>query len=260
VPGELYIGGVGVAIGYHGAPAMTRDRFPVGADGRRRYRTGDIVRVLPTGLEFLGRRDRQVKIRGNRIELAEVERALEADPRVARAAVVVRPDASGQPSLAAACRLHTPTDDPAVLTGQVRSGVTQRLPSSMVPGYLVFPPELPLTTTGKVDYAALSAMLHDGPDERQAEPVDDPVLGQLTVLWREVLDDPTVDAGSDFFMHGGQSLLAIQLIERINATFGTDLEFQAVFGAPTPARMRSWLSDQEPAPSVAGTSVEITSR
>jgi amino acid adenylation domain-containing protein len=243
MPGEAFIGGAGVAIGYHRDATLTAARFPEGSDGRRCYRTGDIVRLGADGLEFLGRRDRQVKIRGNRIELAEVEAAVNADPRVRAAAVLVVPDATGRPALAAFCRPMEPSPDPA-LPSALRAAVAERLPAAMVPGRIVVQEHLPLTATGKIDYGALAALLDHIPSVEAGggTPLDGP-LQTMIEMWREVLRDPTIGADSDFFLHGGQSLLAMQLVERVNARFDARLEFEAVFAAPTPALMRECLDE-----------------
>lgn len=203
VPGELWIGGSGVAMGYCAAPELTAERF-VEQKGQRWYRTGDLGRYWPDGtLEFLGRQDHQVKVRGHRIELGEIEAALMQLPQIRQATVVT----VGQPlSLAAA--LVGDTDD----LSQISDALSQLLPDYMVPSSLVPIPALPLSRNGKVDRRLITEQLSAA---HQLVSVRQPPQGKMeqTVarLWTQLL--PGVEPGrdDDFFMLGGDSLLATRL-------------------------------------------------
>ena len=217
VPGELYIGGAGLARGYVGRAGLTADRFVPdpfsGEPGARLYRTGDLARWQPTGvLEFAGRIDHQVKLRGFRIEVGEVEAALRAHPAVREAVVMVREDAPGDRRLVAYL-LTAQASPPA--TGEMRSHLQQRLPDYMLPAAFVWLEALPLTSSGKVDRKALPA-----PDG--ARPALDgefvaprsPVEELLASAWAEVLGVAQVGVHDNFFNLGGDSILAIQVISR----------------------------------------------
>jgi amino acid adenylation domain-containing protein len=231
VPGELWIGGAGVARGYRNDPERTARQFVRAADGTW-YRTGDLGRYWPDGtLEFLGRADFQVKLRGHRIELGEIEAALRTHPGVADAVAV----AVGRPPrrLAAAVMAASggdPTDPDAV-----RSTAAATLPAYMVPDRIAVLAELPLSGNGKVDRAAVLAMLGDEP----AATVDGPPVGAcetaLAALWAALLDVPEVGRHTSFFALGGDSLLATRLVERIRAEFGVALSLRHLFDRPTVA-------------------------
>lgn len=216
VPGELWVGGAGLARGYRGAPATTADRF-VHADGRRWYRTGDGARHLPDGsLEFLGRLDHQVKVNGVRIETGEVEAALTAHPKVAAAVSLVLPGPA--PVLAAAVVPAPGTgagDGPADLDGHLRA----LLPATMVPAVLEAVPEIPLTPNGKPDRAALARLLRDrvaGPPEPGAPPRGERER-EVAGLWSDLLGVEPVSRTSSFFALGGDSLLATRLVAELRA-------------------------------------------
>ncbi|MFP2934529.1 non-ribosomal peptide synthetase, partial [Pyxidicoccus sp. 3LG] len=221
VPGELCVGGVGLARGYLGQPALTAERFvpnPFASDGSRLYRTGDRVRWLADGtLEYLGRIDTQVKLRGFRIELGEVESALAQLPSVREAVAVVREDAPGVTRLVAyAVAEEGETLDSAAL----RQALKQRLPEHMVPSAIALLPALPLTSHGKVDRKALPPP--EGAGEEQAREYVAPrtrTEEQLAALWAELLHVERVGIHDDFFELGGHSLLATQALSRVQATF-----------------------------------------
>jgi amino acid adenylation domain-containing protein len=221
-PGELYIGGAGVARGYFDAAAFTSERFvpdPRSNHGGRLYRTGDEVRFLPTGdLEFLGRRDDQVKIRGFRVELGEVETALNRHAAVRQAAVVIR--GSGEPGGGRLVACVVPDNgspvDPAGLSAFLRG----ELPEYMVPGAFVPLDSLPLTPNGKIDRKAL-ADLADAAASDLAAAASASAAGErpsgeweITVaeIWRELLETDQVGAHDNFYDLGGHSLLAIQVV------------------------------------------------
>jgi amino acid adenylation domain-containing protein len=236
VPGELYIGGSGVARGYWRDPQQTASRFITKpGTGERLYRTGDIARCLPDGnLEFLGREDSQVKINGYRIELGEIEAALERMPQVRSAAVIATED-QGQGRRLAGVLLLT-GGDPA----QVASQLARELPDYMVPASWVVLDELPLTANGKVDRAALGRLAAAGAAvPAQAGPAAAPptadaqLISDLSDLWREALRVEIVGPQDSFFALGGTSLTAIRLLARLEETFGVSIPLPDLFAAPT---------------------------
>jgi amino acid adenylation domain-containing protein len=243
VPGEAFIGGEGVARGYLGRPALTAERFvpdPFSAEpGARMYRTGDAVRWLADGnLEFVGRLDHQVKLRGFRIEPGEVEAALQALPGVREARVIVREDRPGQPRLVAYLVGRAETDD-------VRAAVRRSLPAHMVPDAIVTLDRLPLTTNGKLDRAALPA-----PETGTAE-FDEPrsyLEAQLIQLWESVLGVTGIGATQSFFEVGGSSILALRLFTRVNRELGCDLPLSTLLTGATVRRMAQAIAEQQAAP------------
>jgi amino acid adenylation domain-containing protein len=233
VAGELLIGGIGVTRGYCNRPELTADKFvpsPFGGEqGDRLYRTGDVARWLPDGnLEFLGRRDRQLKIRGVRVELDEIEALLGGHSDLREAAVVVFPEGPGLVAYV------VPGDRRSPATAELRGFLRDRLPEPMVPAHYVVLPGLPRTSTGKVDRGALPA-----PERvRQAEqrPRTE-VEDLLSVIWSQVLGVEEVGLEDGFFELGGHSLLAAQLTARVQEAFGTELPLRALFEAPTVASL-----------------------
>jgi amino acid adenylation domain-containing protein len=214
VPGELYLGGAGLARGYLGRPELTAERFVLdpfsGGFGARLYRTGDLVRRRPAGeLDFLGRRDQQVKVRGFRIELGEVESALAACPGVAAAAVLARRDGALDLRLVAYIAPET------LSAAALRSALEQRLPHYMIPALWVFLPSLPQTPNGKLDRRALPA---PRPERPEAESAYRAPCGRveriLAEVWAEVLGLPRVGVLDNFFALGGDSILTIQVVAR----------------------------------------------
>jgi len=235
VPGELYIGGIGLARGYLNRPALTADRFapsPFGPPGSRLYRTGDLARWRPDGsLEFLGRLDTQVKLRGQRIELGEIEAALRALPGVRDAAVTVREDQPGDKRL-----VGYVTGDPAARPAQreVRAELKKTLPDYMVPTALVTLDALPLTPSGKLDRGALprpTASREASADQRSAPAT--PTERVLAGIWAELLGVPAVGVTDDFFDLGGHSLLATQVVARLRRELGCGVSVLDVFKFPT---------------------------
>nr|WP_301542280.1 non-ribosomal peptide synthetase [Pyxidicoccus fallax] len=231
VPGELFIGGVGLARGYLGRPELTAERFVPDAfgttPGGRLYRTGDLVRWRPDGtLEYLGRTDFQVKLRGFRIELGEIEAVLSAQSGVRQALVLVREDRPGDKRLVAYV-VGAPGE--TVDTEALRSALEQRLPGHMVPSAFVALEALPLTPNGKVDRRALPPP--EASAAGQAAPRT-PTEERLAHLWAQVLGLERVGAEDHFFELGGHSLLATQVISRIRSEFGVELPLRALFEAP----------------------------
>jgi len=235
VPGEIHVGGAGVARGYLRRPELTAARFvddhfgPV--PGRKLYRAGDLARRLPTGdLEYLGRVDFQVKVRGFRIELGEVESALRRHPAVAEATAAVREDVPGDKRLVA---YVTPGD---VDTGALREHLRRHLPEYMVPSALVALESLPLSPNGKVDRRALPVA--EAPRKEAPKMGALPLLQQQLVrLFGEVLHLERVGPHDDFFELGGHSLLATQLVTRVRAQLGVELPLRTLFEAPTVAQL-----------------------
>jgi acyl carrier protein len=225
VAGELWVGGPGVSRGYLGRPDLTADRFRPRADGGRFYRTGDLVRHATDGtLEFLGRTDEQVKVRGFRVEPGEVEAALSAHPGVRETVVVVRDSqlvayVVGEPEVSA-----------------LREHLAASLPPYMVPSAFVKMESLPRLPSGKVDRRGLAQREPASP-ERSAEWVAPrtPSEELMAQLWSEVLRRERVGAHDNFFELGGHSLLATQLISRVGKAFGVELPLRALFERPTVA-------------------------
>jgi thioesterase domain-containing protein/acyl carrier protein len=236
VAGELFIGGDGLAIGYHHRPELTSERFVVasldGESGARLYRTGDLVRHLADGrVTHLGRLDSQVKIRGFRIELGEIESVLAEHPSVVRAVVDVRSDSLGAKTLVGYCQ----TRDGALPDAhELREALRRSLPDYMVPTHFVLLDHVPLTPNGKVDRSALP-----DPDHAQrlvataAVAPRTPVEQQLVQIWTELLGVEHIGIRDDFFDLGGHSLLALQMLARITEAFGVDMPLQRLFEATT---------------------------
>ncbi|HYH79305.1 MAG TPA: amino acid adenylation domain-containing protein, partial [Longimicrobium sp.] len=237
VPGEMYIGGEGVARGYRGRPALTARRFvpdPFSAEpGARLYRTGDRVRWRADGaLEFLGRADEQVKVRGYRIEPGEIEAALGEHPAVADAVVVVREDAPGQKRLVAYLVAREGFDPQP---SDLRAHLAGRLPDYMVPGAFVAMDRLPLTPNGKVDRRALPAPEGGGAERGHVAPRTQ-AEEALAEIWREVLGAPRVGVHDDFFGLGGDSILSIQVVARARRG-GLSITPRQLFEHPTVAEL-----------------------
>ncbi|MFE6505054.1 non-ribosomal peptide synthase/polyketide synthase, partial [Kitasatospora sp. NPDC057738] len=234
VPGELYIAGACLARGYLNRPGLTAGRFvasPFGAHGDRMYRTGDLVRWGADGqLEFLGRTDDQVKVRGFRVELGEIEAVLAEHPRVARAAVVVRTE--GEPRLVA---YAVAEPGAAVTDTALRAHLRERLPKHMVPSAFVLLDALPLTPNGKLDRRALPAPDRQPVDQGRAPRTASEHL--LAGLFAEVLGVPEVGADDSFFDLGGHSLLATRLVARARSVLGVELRLRDLFDAPTVAEL-----------------------
>ncbi|TQM85414.1 nonribosomal peptide synthetase protein VioO [Saccharothrix saharensis] len=237
---ELAVGGPTVAWGYLHRPDLTGARFVPAHDGRA-YLTGDVVRVRPDGgLTFLGRADRQLKIRGVRVEPAEVERAMTACPGVTTATVFA---VDGEHSTLVGVYVPSATDpaDPA----DVMRALEARLPRAMLPHHVHARPSLPLTATGKVDVNALRATFttrvlapgatDDAPD----------VLAQVAAAYREVLD-AAADADSSYFDLGGDSLTAVRLLSRLNQRFDVRLGVRDVFDHPTPRLLAKVVEARTP--------------
>ncbi len=237
VAGELYAGGVYLGRGYVNDPRRTAERFvadPFGPPGSRLYRTGDLARWRPDGtLEFLGRADNQVKIRGMRVELEEIEAVLEQHPDIRRAAAVVREDAPGVKRLAGYGVALDPTADAEELSERVRGWLAERVPEHMVPQALVLLPEFPLMPSGKVDRARLPEPGFGSAADRSRAPAtarEELLCG----LFADALGLPSVGADDDFFRLGGDSIVSVQLVHRARRA-GIRATPRQVFEHPTPA-------------------------
>jgi amino acid adenylation domain-containing protein len=240
VPGELWIGGTGVAAGYRGDPARTAERF-VEHLGVRWYRTGDLGRYRPGGLlEFLGRLDQQVKVRGNRIELGEVETALRRHPGLEGAVAGTAGERTAR-RLVAFVTAAEPVDE-----ADVRAFVTELLPGYMVPEQILQVPAFPLSANGKVDRAALAvAVPQSGPAGR--EPPRAGAEREVAALWSELLGLPTVDRADSFFAVGGDSLTATRLVELVRERMGPRLTLRQIFAAPTLAVLAALVQSERTA-------------
>ncbi|RVX39045.1 amino acid adenylation domain-containing protein [Nonomuraea polychroma] len=229
VPGELLLGGAGVTRGYHGRAALTAERFipdPFGPPGGRLYRTGDLARWRPDGtLEYLGRLDDQVKVRGVRIELDEVATVLSEHPTVQRAVVTVRDDAPGGRGLVAYV-IGTAQE------AELRAHLRTRLPEAMIPAAFVSVPHLPVLPSGKLDRAALPPP-QAGVAATAFVPPRTPMEETLAAIWAELLGRERVGVTDDFFALGGHSLLVVRLIGRIDDEFGVELPLRRCFDATT---------------------------
>ncbi|MFF3753078.1 amino acid adenylation domain-containing protein [Streptomyces sp. NPDC002018] len=247
VPGELCLGGVRLARGYHGRPELTADRFvpdPLGTEpGGRLYRTGDLVRHRPDGvIEFLGRIDHQVKIRGLRIELGEIEAALVRHPAIQEAVAVAAEVAPGDRRLAAYLVARPDSSVPAI--GELRTHLGELLPEYMIPSLWVTLPALPLTTSKKVDRTALpDPVLARTDGGREYLAPRDPAEETVAAIWCEVLDLARVGALDDFFALGGHSLLATRVLARIREAFAVDLPLRRLFEATTVAALAEAVSE-----------------
>ncbi|AXB42497.1 non-ribosomal peptide synthetase [Amycolatopsis albispora] len=237
VPGELYIGGAQLARGYLGRPDRTAESFlpdPFAADGTRMYRSGDLARWRADGqLDCLGRADHQVKLRGHRIELGEVEAVLAEHDSVDRAVVVVHGDQL------AAYLLAPGEIEPGVL----HDWLAARLPAYMVPASYTRLEKIPQTSSGKVDRGRLPAPGDAARPARQYDPPATPVERRLAEIWSEVLAVGEVGRDDDFFALGGHSLLAVQVISRVRETLGTPVPLRTLFEAPTVARLAARISE-----------------
>ncbi|WP_245816153.1 non-ribosomal peptide synthase/polyketide synthase [Rhodococcus maanshanensis] len=236
VPGEMYVAGVQLARGYLGQPALSSARFvanPFDADGSALYRSGDLARWNASGeLEYLGRADDQVKVRGFRIELGEIEAAVLAQESVGQAAVIVREDTPGNPTLVA----YVVPSGSGLDVSAVRDGAATALPEYMVPSAFVVLDEIPLTANGKLDRKALPAPVFEVREYRApSTPAEEIVAG----VFAEVLGLERVGLDDDFFELGGNSLIAAQVVARIGVALDTRVPVRTLFESSTVAAVAS---------------------
>lgn len=241
VIGELFIGGEGVARGYLNAAELTAERFltdPFAAEpDARMYRTGDLARWnADDTLQFIGRRDHQIKLRGFRIELGEIDNALAALPGVQTAAVLLREDRPGDRRLVAYAVVADGIDAAAL-----RAGLARRLPDAMLPSAFVFLDAMPLTANGKIDRRALPAPGEDAVAERAIRDPQTPTEHTVLAIWRDVLGRESLGTDDDFFACGGDSLSTLPLVFKLHEALGVELPLSAVFATPTVAGLSATI-------------------
>ncbi|MBE9120013.1 amino acid adenylation domain-containing protein [Tychonema sp. LEGE 07199] len=248
VPGELYIGGSGLARGYLNRPELTAQRFIANRfsqkAGERIYKTGDLARYFPDGnIEFLGRTDEQVKIRGYRIELGEIEALLLQHPAVKETAAVAEDDFSGNKRLVA---YVVPNQNPTLNPLEMRNFLKQQLPNYMIPSAFVAIDFLPLTPNGKIDRNRLISPenLTSNSTDKSCIAPRTPTESTLAQIWSKILNTEPVGIGDNFFDLGGDSLLAIRLINEINQQFERELPLSALFLNPTIEGLADSLSSE----------------
>jgi amino acid adenylation domain-containing protein len=248
VPGRLFVAGAGIARGYVGAQDLTAERFlddPFAQDGEgRMYDTGDIARWLPDGtLEFLGRVDEQIKLRGYRVEPTEVEAALRSHPEVREAVVVIRASVAAEAQLIAYCATVAPVDE-----RQLLAHLAEWLPEFMLPSAIAILDELPRTPSGKIDRLALPDPDLSGGEEEYVAPRT-PLEETVAAIWAQILGLPRVGVQDDFFALGGHSLLATQVVAQVRSDFAVDLPLHSLFTCPTVASLAveivSMMGDSE---------------
>lgn len=244
LPGELHIGGVGVALGYLNLPQLTEQKFIpdifTNIPAARLYKTGDLARYLPGGeIEFLGRRDDQVKICGFRVELGEVESVLTKHSGVRDVAVVLHEDTPGNKRLMA----YVVRGEQATASeSELRRHVQNRLPKYMVPSEFVFLQSMPLTPNGKINRRALAKPKFDTPlPNTDTSSSDDPLQAKLIRIWEEVLGRKPIGVRDNFFNLGGHSLLAARLMYRIKQVSGQTLPLALLLQAPTVEELTALL-------------------
>jgi amino acid adenylation domain-containing protein len=248
VTGELCVGGAGVARGYHNKPELAAEKFVPNpfVPGQRIYRSGDFARILPSGdLEYIGRKDDQVKIRGHRIETGEIEATIRQQPEVKDVVVITYKNSSGEHELVAYYVPHPG------FTVNLRERLGSRLPSYMVPAYLVPLDKFPITSNGKLDKLALP--LPQQVQSRQTEyvPPRNETDSTIAQIWEEVLEREKIGIQDNFFELGGHSLKATRVISRIQETFGVKVDMKNLFIDPTIEHLSdfvetlTWIDNQQ---------------
>ncbi|MGA9118032.1 MAG: amino acid adenylation domain-containing protein, partial [Bacteroidota bacterium] len=246
ITGEVYVGGLGLARGYHRRADLTADKFlphPYSSKGGERiYRTGDLGRFLPDGnIEFLGRMDHQVKIRGFRVELGEIETALTSHPAVKEGVVIVREDTPGDKRIIA---YVVTCDTGDVSNADLRKYLLEKVPDYMVPAAVVRLESMPLTPNGKVDRKALpQPEYHDADAGVAFEPPSTPTQEKIASIWKQVLNIDRVGIHDNFFLLGGHSLLATQLVSRLRSSFHREIPLRKVFESPTVAGLAEAIDE-----------------
>jgi amino acid adenylation domain-containing protein len=250
VPGEMYVGGDGVARGYHNRPDLTAVRFvpdPFSQQaGARLYKSGDVARRLSNGdIEYLGRLDQQVKIRGFRIELGEIEAALVQYPAIQNVAVVAREDGPASKRLIAYLVINPQSAAPGVHA--LRSFLSEKLPEYMIPASFVTLDKLPLTAHGKLDVKALPdpGQLRPNLEQNYMAPRND-LESHLTGMWQEILGIQHIGINDDFFSLGGDSIKGAVFINRLQETLKEIIHVVIIFQAPTTAQLAAYLNEHYP--------------
>ncbi len=245
VPGELYIGGDGLAKGYLHRPELTAERFvqnPFDSDGKI-YRTGDLARWLPDdNLEYIGRVDNQVKLRGFRIELGEIETAIEQLPQVRQAVVMVREDAPNDQRLTAYVSLR---DGENIDSKELRAALSSRLPEYMLPSQWLFLKEFPLTPNRKVDRRALPVPENDNAGPALSAPPTTESEIRIAEIWQELLNHKRVGINDNFFDLGGHSLLVVQLQSRLRKQLDCQISLIELFQRTTVFSIAAYLDAQK---------------
>jgi amino acid adenylation domain-containing protein len=257
VPGEMYVGGDGMALGYVGQPAQTAERFIPdtlsGREGERLYRTGDRVRWRPDGvLEYLGRLDDQVKIRGHRIEPGEIEACLCEYPDVRQAAVIAHRASFGVQLVAYV--VPQSISAASELTQRLNSHALQQLPDYMVPSVIMVLDRLPLTPNGKLDRQALPAPEQETSNSISFIAPRSSTEAALAEIWSELLDSEKLGVSDDFFDLGGTSLLILRLISKINRSFNVNVTVPDFYRNPTVEQMAKLIVAQ---PALGGRQPEV---
>ncbi len=241
VPGELWIGGAGVAMGYQADSALTALKF-VEFAGERWYRTGDRGRYWPDGtLEFLGRIDDQIKLRGHRIELGEIEAALNQLPSILRSCALVVGDTT---KTLAACVV--PRKAPATGTPDVRHALAERLPAYMIPELIAEVDSFPINGNGKIDRRKLAALFWDPAEQSQEQKLNGPIETVVAKIWSDLLSAPYLDLNRNFFAMGGDSLLATRMIAKLKLSFGIEFSLRQLFSAPTVRGLSELIAARRP--------------
>ncbi|HLH60440.1 MAG TPA: non-ribosomal peptide synthetase [Ktedonobacteraceae bacterium] len=243
-PGELYAGGDGLARGYFNRPELTASRFVpdpfTGKPGARLYRTGDIARYLDDGnIEYLGRLDHQVKLRGVRVELGEIESVLGQHPAIRQVVVVAREDAPSDKRLLAYVVSH---EKQSASPDELQKHMLERLPDYMVPSAFVFLEQLPLTPNGKLDRQALPVPVLARPAlSSDFLAARTPIEEAIAAIWSQALGIEQIGVHDNFFELGGHSLLAMQILSRLQADFSIELPVHRFLEAPTVAQLAEML-------------------
>ena len=233
-PAELFLGGEGLARGYFGRPNLTAERFVPnpfsGEPGERLYRTGDLARFLPSGeLEYLGRIDQQIKLRGFRIELSEIEEVLKGHPGVWQSAVVLTEGADGDAAKRRLVAFFAPNSGVTIEPAELSAYLKERLPAPMLPSALLALDELPLSPNGKVDRRALARQAEESAGTTEFVAPRNAVEEKLSRIWSELLGAERISVTDDFFVLGGHSLLATQLASRLKKELGLEIPIASLF-------------------------------
>ncbi|GCF08365.1 non-ribosomal peptide synthetase [Dictyobacter arantiisoli] len=249
IQGDVYLSGPGIARSYLNQAEITAERFlphPWSTEpGERLYQTGDIAHYLPDGnIELSGRSDHQVKIRGNRVELGEIEAALSWHPQVRQSVILIQ-GAESQEIQIVAYVVMEDVEDAADARGELRSFLQERLPDYMLPAHFVLLAALPLTPNGKVDRRALASLKPDNESARFVQ-FRDAIEYQLCDIWSELLNKRPISVMDNFFDLGGHSILAVRMMSHIKRTFNRDLPLATLFQRQTVAELAILLREQLP--------------